>query len=108
MSFGLEPTSPSTSSTTPHVYVSQVVTEELTLRSKELESALHSGSIADFCLKKTQSSSETKGSWNFFAANFSSMRRQEILKLLNYEPKSGDEAGLANSMDNLAVTDTFD
>ena len=36
------------------------------------------------------------------------MPRQEIIKLLNYVPKSGDEEGLANSMHNLVVKDTFD
>ena len=92
VSFGLEPTPSSIPSTMPHVYVSQVVTEELTLRSKELESALYSGSITDFCLNKTLRRNETKESWNFLAANFSSTRDTEAL--LNYEPKSGDEAQL--------------
>ena len=60
-----------------------------------------------FSLKKTQSSSETMDLGISWLPIFHRCLAK-IIKLLNYKPKSGDEAGLANSMDNLAVTDTFD
>lgn len=105
VSFGSE----TSGSATPQVHISQVITEEeLALRSKELETALHTGNLADFCTKKTQSSSEHKEAWDFLAANFSPAPRQQLLQLLDYEPQQSSEADIANSMEGLGMSDTFD
>ncbi|KAI9560156.1 hypothetical protein GHT06_014167 [Daphnia sinensis] len=108
ITFGLDAAG-SAPSATPQVHISQVVTEnELSLRSKELESALSTGNLAEFCVKKIESSGEHKEAWNFLAANFSPAPRQQLLHLLNYEPHSISEDGVVDSFDGLGVSDTFD
>lgn len=106
ISFGVE-----AGSATPQVHVSQVVTEEeLATRSKELEDALCSGSLADFCTNKSISSGEQKEAWNFLAANFSPAPRQQLLELLGYDANAGSD--LAKSIGDMTLggnqADTFD
>ncbi len=109
VTFGLETTG-STPSATPQVHISQVVTEnELSLRSQELETALNSGNLAEFCVKKIESDGEHKEAWKFLAANFSPAPRQQLLQLLNYEPQpASSEAGVVDAMEGLGMSDTFD
>lgn len=108
VSFGLE-TAGSTPNATPQVHISQVITEEeLTLRSKELETALYTGNLAEFCVKKVESSSEHQEAWNFLAANFSPAPRQQFLQLLDYEPQQSADADVVKSIENLGMSDTFD
>jgi len=106
VSFGTE-----ANSKVPQVYISQVVTEEeLTTRSQELEAALNSRNLAEFCSSKSQTSSE-KDTWNFLGAHFSEAPRQQLLQLLGYEPKDST-AAIATGVDELNLlsgeTDTFD
>ena len=108
VTFGMEAAG-NTPSATPQVHISQVITEEeLALRSKELETALHTGNLAEFCVKKIESNGEHQEAWNFLAANFSPAPRQQLLRLLNYEPQSNAEIDLNKSMDGLGMSDTFD
>ena len=84
VSFGLE----TNSTEKGKVHVSQVITEEdLVTRSKELETALQGGQLADLCASKAQqaSNSTDRATWEFLGANFSSSPRQQLLHLLGYE-----------------------
>lgn len=105
VTFGLE-----TPSTTPQVHISQVITEnELTLRSHELETALNTGNLSEFCVKKMESDGEHKEAWNFLAANFSPAPRQQLLQLLDYEPQpTTSEDGVVDALEGLGMPDTFD
>ena len=76
----------------PQVHISQVIIEEeLAIRSKGLENALHPGNLAEFCMKKPMSSSEHKEAWDFLVANFSPAPRQQLLQLLDYELEQNTE-----------------
>lgn len=111
VSFGLEAANASNPNSSPQVHVSQVITEEeLALRSKELETALHSNNLAEFCTQKIQSaSSKHQEAWQFLAANFSLTPRQQLLQLLNYEPpKNNSENDIIQAVEGLGVSDTFD
>eukprot|EP00794_Sanderia_malayensis_P012918 gene12918-14250_t len=77
-------------SSTNQVTISQVVTEEQFLeRSKELENALLSNNLVEFCDKKIYfSSSETENTlWNFLKVNFDKEPRLRFLELLGYHPQ---------------------
>lgn len=95
----------------PQVYISQVITEEeLTMRSQELEAALNSRNLAEFCASKSQTSSE-KDTWDFLGAHFSEAPRQQLLQLLGYETKDS-AAAITTGVNELDLvpneTDTFD
>ncbi|NWI90384.1 SC31B protein, partial [Pitta sordida] len=74
--------------TYPHqVFISQVTTEtEFLLRSKELQMALQSGNLLDYCQGKIQTSKLPfdKNIWNFLKVNLEQESRTKLLKLLGY------------------------
>ena len=104
VTFGVEP-----QGTAPQVHVSQVVTEEqLAVRSQQLESALHTGNLSEFCAQKMAASADSQGAWTFLGANFRPAPRQELLKLLGYEHEPASVADLIRNTESMAVSDTFD
>ncbi|XP_052654494.1 protein transport protein Sec31B isoform X2 [Harpia harpyja] len=74
--------------TYPHqVFISQVTTEtEFLLRSRELQMALQSGNLLDYCQGKIQTAKLTfdENLWNFLKVNLEQESRTKLLKLLGY------------------------
>uniref|UniRef100_A0A674HPY2 Protein transport protein Sec31A n=1 Tax=Taeniopygia guttata TaxID=59729 RepID=A0A674HPY2_TAEGU len=74
--------------TYPHqVFISQVTTEtEFLLRSKELQMALQSGNLLDYCQGKIQTAKLPfeENLWNFLKVNLEQEARTKLLKLLGY------------------------
>ncbi|XP_071420580.1 protein transport protein Sec31B isoform X2 [Pithys albifrons albifrons] len=74
--------------TYPHqVFISQVTTEtEFLLRSKELQMALQSGNLLDYCQGKIQTAKLPfdENVWNFLKVNLEQDSRTKLLKLLGY------------------------
>uniref|UniRef100_A0A8C0VAC5 Protein transport protein Sec31A n=1 Tax=Cyanistes caeruleus TaxID=156563 RepID=A0A8C0VAC5_CYACU len=72
----------------PHqVFISQVTTEtEFLLRSKELQMALQSGNLLDYCQGKIQTAKLPfeENLWNFLKVNLEQESRTKLLKLLGY------------------------
>ncbi|KFZ68611.1 Protein transport protein Sec31B [Podiceps cristatus] len=72
--------------TSPHqVFISQVTTEtEFLLRSRELQMALQSGNLLDYCQGKIQTAKLPfdKNLWNFLKVNLEQESRTKLLKLL--------------------------
>ncbi|XP_043911547.1 protein transport protein Sec31B [Protopterus annectens] len=76
------------------VVVSQVVTEtEFLKQSNELQLALHSDSIIQYCQTKVQTvqSDFERNVWNFLKVNFEQDARTKFLKLLGYSKEKLDE-----------------
>ncbi|XP_076368334.1 COPII coat complex component secretory 31 isoform X2 [Tachypleus tridentatus] len=72
------------------VYISQIVTEpEVLNRATQLESALNTSNLADFCHKKVQAITDSykQLAWNFLQANFDQSPRASMLSLLGYDPQ---------------------
>ncbi|NP_001087601.1 SEC31 homolog B, COPII coat complex component L homeolog [Xenopus laevis] len=75
------------------VYISQVSTEkEFLARSSELQAALLSGNLVNYCQNKVQSSQDVydKSIWNFLKVNFEQDVREKYLKLLGYNKEELD------------------
>ena len=109
ISFGKEDGGATTAS--PQVHISQVITEEqLALRSQELETALKTGNLAEYCSQKAVASENHQEAWTFIAANFSQAPREQLLNLLGYEAKSSLDVAESLGALNLDTTqsDTFD
>ncbi|KAM9010415.1 protein transport protein Sec31B isoform 2-T2 [Ara ararauna] len=74
--------------TYPHqVFISQVTTEtEFLLRSRELQMALQSGNLLDYCQGKIQTAKFPfdENLWNFLKVNLEQESRTKLLKLLGY------------------------
>ncbi|XP_075278866.1 protein transport protein Sec31B isoform X2 [Opisthocomus hoazin] len=74
--------------TYPHqVFISQVTTEmEFLLRSRELQMALQSGNLLDYCQGKilTAKLPFDENLWNFLKVNLEPESRTKLLKLLGY------------------------
>ncbi|NXY67077.1 SC31B protein, partial [Glareola pratincola] len=74
--------------TCPHqVFISQVTTEtEFLLRSRELQMALQSGNLLDYCQGKIQTAKLPfdENLWNFLKVNLEQESRTKLLKLLGY------------------------
>ncbi|KFO91075.1 Protein transport protein Sec31B [Buceros rhinoceros silvestris] len=74
--------------TYPHqVFISQVTTEtEFLLRSRELQMALQSGNLLDYCQGKIQTAKLPfdENLWNFLKVNLEQDSRTKLLKLLGY------------------------
>uniref|UniRef100_A0A8C4UFF5 SEC31 homolog B, COPII coat complex component n=1 Tax=Falco tinnunculus TaxID=100819 RepID=A0A8C4UFF5_FALTI len=74
--------------TYPHqVFISQVTTEtEFLLRSRELQMALQSGNLLDYCQGKIQTAKLPfdENLWNFLKVNLEQESRSKLLKLLGY------------------------
>nr|XP_047925163.1 protein transport protein Sec31B isoform X3 [Anser cygnoides] len=74
--------------TYPHqVFISQVTTEtEFLLRSRELQMALQSGNLLDYCKGKIQTAKLQfdENLWNFLKVNLEQESRTKLLKLLGY------------------------
>ncbi|NXT34276.1 SC31B protein, partial [Pelecanoides urinatrix] len=74
--------------TYPHqVFISQVTTEtEFLLRSRELQMALQSGNLLDYCQGKIQIAKLPfdENLWNFLKVNLEQESRTKLLKLLGY------------------------
>ncbi|NXV40227.1 SC31B protein, partial [Uria aalge] len=74
--------------TYPHqVFISQVTTEtEFLLRSRELQMALQSGNLLDYCQGKIQTAKLPfdENLWNFLKVNLEQESRTKLLKLLGY------------------------
>ncbi|KAK2523529.1 Sec31b [Columba guinea] len=74
--------------TYPHeVFISQVTTEtEFLLRSRELQMALQSGNLLDYCQGKIQKAKLPfdENLWNFLKVNLEQDSRTKLLKLLGY------------------------
>ncbi|NXW28608.1 SC31B protein, partial [Phaetusa simplex] len=72
----------------PHqVFISQVTTEtEFLLRSRELQMALQSGNLLDYCQGKIQTAKLPfdENLWNFLKVNLEQESRTKLLKLLGY------------------------
>ncbi|KGL96311.1 Protein transport protein Sec31B [Charadrius vociferus] len=72
----------------PHqVFISQVTTEtEFLLRSRELQMALQSGNLLDYCQSKIQTAKLPfdENLWNFLKVNLEPESRTKLLKLLGY------------------------
>lgn len=72
----------------PHeVFISQVTTEtEFLLRSRELQMALQSGNLLDYCQGKIQKAKLPfdENLWNFLKVNLEQDSRTKLLKLLGY------------------------
>ncbi|NXJ31487.1 SC31B protein, partial [Ciconia maguari] len=77
-----------TQQTYPHqVFISQVTTEtEFLLRSRELQMALQSGNLLDYCQGKIQTAKLPfdENLWNFLKVNLEQESRTKLLKLLGY------------------------
>ncbi|XP_050309032.1 protein transport protein Sec31A isoform X2 [Anthonomus grandis grandis] len=70
------------------VQISQVITEaEFVRKSAALEQALESGNYVDYCLNKSNETSDQhkKFVWHFLKANFEPNPRAEFLNLLGYK-----------------------
>ncbi|KFV60627.1 Protein transport protein Sec31B, partial [Gavia stellata] len=78
--------------TYPHqVFISQVTTEtEFLLRSRELQMALQSGNLLDYCQGKIQTAKLPfdENLWNFLKVNLEQESRTKLLKLLGYSKES--------------------
>ncbi|XP_065602425.1 protein transport protein Sec31B isoform X2 [Cyrtonyx montezumae] len=74
--------------TYPHqVFISQVTTEtEFLLRSRELQMALQSGNLLDYCQGKIQTAKlkYEENLWKFLKVNLEQESRTKLLKLLGY------------------------
>ncbi|XP_075614505.1 protein transport protein Sec31B isoform X1 [Balearica regulorum gibbericeps] len=74
--------------TYPHqVFISQVTTEtEFLLRSRDLQMALQSGNLLDYCQGKIQTAKLPfdENLWNFLKVNLEQQSRTKFLKLLGY------------------------
>ncbi|KAF1636481.1 Protein transport protein Sec31B, partial [Eudyptes filholi] len=74
--------------TYPHqVFISQVTTEtEFLLRSRELQMALQSGNLLDYCQGKIHTAKLPfdENLWNFLKVNLEQESRTKLLKLLGY------------------------
>ncbi|XP_048801302.1 protein transport protein Sec31B isoform X2 [Lagopus muta] len=74
--------------TYPHqVFISQVTTEtEFLLRSRELQMALQSGNLLDYCKGKIQTAKlkYEENLWKFLKVNLEQESRTKLLKLLGY------------------------
>ncbi|OPJ84493.1 protein transport protein Sec31B isoform X2 [Patagioenas fasciata] len=74
--------------TYPHeVFISQVTTEtEFLLRSRELQMALQSGNLLDYCQGKIQTAKLPfdENLWNFLKVNLEQDSKTKLLKLLGY------------------------
>ncbi|NXK52052.1 SC31B protein, partial [Chauna torquata] len=74
--------------TYPHqVFISQVTTEtEFLLRSRELQMAMQSGNLLDYCKGKIQTAKLQfdENLWNFLKVNLEQESRTKLLKLLGY------------------------
>ncbi|NWU62596.1 SC31B protein, partial [Pterocles burchelli] len=72
----------------PHqIFISQVTTEtEFLLRSRELQMALQSGNLLDYCQGKIQAAKLPfdENLWNFLKVNLEQESRTKLLKLLGY------------------------
>ncbi|NXY43850.1 SC31B protein, partial [Ceuthmochares aereus] len=72
----------------PHqVFISQVTTEtEFLFRSRELQMALQSGNLLDYCQSKIQTAKSPfeENLWNFLKVNLEREPRTKLLKLLGY------------------------
>lgn len=69
------------------VFISQVVTEtEFLARSRELQMALQSGNLLDYCQSKIQAAQLQfeENLWNFLKVNMEPESRTKLLKLLGY------------------------
>ncbi|NXN92446.1 SC31B protein, partial [Rhinopomastus cyanomelas] len=69
------------------VFISQVTTEtEFLLRSRELQIALQSGNLLDYCQNKIQTAKLPfdENMWNFLKVNLEQDSRTKFLKLLGY------------------------
>ncbi|NXS70117.1 SC31B protein, partial [Pandion haliaetus] len=69
------------------VFISQVTTEtEFLLRSRELQMALQSGNLLDYCQDKIQTAKLPfdENLWNFLKVNLEQESRTKLLKLLGY------------------------
>ncbi|XP_009870165.1 PREDICTED: protein transport protein Sec31B isoform X2 [Apaloderma vittatum] len=69
------------------VFISQVTTEtEFLLRSRELQMALQSGNLLDYCQGKIQTAKLPfdENLWNFLKVNLEQESRTKFLKLLGY------------------------
>ncbi|NXY85296.1 SC31B protein, partial [Alcedo cyanopectus] len=69
------------------VFISQVTTEtEFLLRSRELQMALQSGNLLDYCQGKIQTAKLPfdENLWNFLKVNLEQESRTKLLKLLGY------------------------
>ncbi|XP_074446169.1 protein transport protein Sec31B isoform X2 [Larus michahellis] len=89
ISFGLtKAPGQQTQQTYPHqVFISQVTTEtEFLLRSRELQMALQSGNLLDYCQGKIQTAKLPfdENLWNFLKVNLEQESRTKLLKLLGY------------------------
>ncbi|KAM6105898.1 protein transport protein Sec31B [Pterocles gutturalis] len=89
ISFGLtKAPGQQTQQTYPHqIFISQVTTEtELLLRSRELQMALQSGNLLDYCQGKIQTAKLPfdENLWNFLKVNLEQESRTKLLKLLGY------------------------
>lgn len=77
-----------TQQTYPHqVFISQVTTEtEFLLRSRELQMALQSGNLLDYCKGKIQTAKlkYEENLWKFLKVNLEQESRTKLLKLLGY------------------------
>ncbi|NWU54355.1 SC31B protein, partial [Dromas ardeola] len=72
---------------THQVFISQVTTEtEFLLRSRELQMALQSGNLLDYCQGKIQTAKLPfdENLWNFLKVNLEQESRTKLLKLLGY------------------------
>ncbi|XP_050815984.1 protein transport protein Sec31B isoform X2 [Gopherus flavomarginatus] len=69
------------------VFISQVITEtEFLARSRELQMALQSGNLLDYCQSKIQAAQLQfeENLWNFLKVNMEPESRTKLLKLLGY------------------------
>uniref|UniRef100_A0A8C0G2H9 Protein transport protein Sec31A n=1 Tax=Bubo bubo TaxID=30461 RepID=A0A8C0G2H9_BUBBB len=93
--------------TYPHqVFISQVTTEtEFLLRSRELQMALQSGSLLDYCQGKIQTAKLPfdENLWNFLKVNLEQESRTKLLKLLGYSKEDLQKKLLINSSDDVAA-----
>lgn len=67
-----------------------IIDAELLKWSKDLEDALQSGKLAEFCSNKSITGGNQHEAWNFLAAKFSPFPRQQLLKLLGYETQESN------------------
>uniref|UniRef100_A0A8C9NY10 Protein transport protein Sec31A n=1 Tax=Serinus canaria TaxID=9135 RepID=A0A8C9NY10_SERCA len=93
--------------TYPHqVFISQVTTEtEFLLRSKELQMALQSGNLLDYCQGKIQTAKLPfdENLWNFLKVNLEQESRTKLLKLLGYSKEDLQKKLLMNSSDDVSA-----
>lgn len=70
------------------VHISQVITEtDILARSSQLEEALKSNQLLEFCTMKAENSSNSmeQNVWNFLKTNFENEPRPKFLQLLGYD-----------------------